>query len=826
MISFYEKADIRKKYKYPLNLLTMAMCSEDNKHELYKGKAKYSGPLLEMSTDTIDDLLTLCILYNYSSAPKALGTFLDYFRHNEQSISTIRANHPEFDISGASMCRGVMTILNSIRIFHDCILPDIGDDISELLSSFVRSTNEMIKQRELLGISNPNLPRESRESHTAYASTCPGISTPTLTKAYYTSVKDVFPENIASKFWEKGLCSVADIFRCTPIELMVDGLISYDQSECDNMNNIFLDKLNICFSKYLNKWVYSSSGEHDDIDVKHVFYKKSNDVRWMRKLEWPMNFYFGLFGDPKYACESVSILPDDWEESIDYVFKNKAIRDRERDVVYLHLKDGLTFSSIGKEYYNVTGSRIQGIFHSAMRKLRHPSRSRIIGHGLKGYEEFQKLIQDEKDRKRSVYDSSIKYLIEQVVYTSITTDDLDVKDLNKLYYHGITTYGNVLSYSPSEFKRICCNNSLYTKIRVILKKKHSIVVESSSKDDYWAFTDPEACSVQFITNTPCYRFNKLDDLLGLRFKDQFDTCSKRIMDVIKKLPINPVFSSYGIKCVADIVFYKPSSIERIFTDSIGNKCAEGLFSILRNYLQIGVDRETDTWVYDKHYIASKVSLDDIDVSNYINDKTIDEHPEWDIIFRCLRDNDMITVGSIVKTTPHLLNYVFDIYDKGLTYSPDMKGKIKTLTTESIVSVEFNTLLTLLNNKFKIFMSVDNRSLSITDWVFRSTDYLLMKPDVVKTDIMNQINVLDEFIYNNGEDVSLDMLTVSPDDSQPVLTRRAHTCLVRAGIYTLGKLMTYTQTDLLKIRNMGRRSIENIEEVIKARYNLELPSDEI
>lgn len=42
-----------------------------------------------------------------------------------------------------------------------------------------------------------------------------------------------------------------------------------------------------------------------------------------------------------------------------------------------------------------------------------------------------------------------------------------------------------------------------------------------------------------------------------------------------------------------------------------------------------------------------------------------------------------------------------------------------------------------------------------------------------------------------------------------LTMRSYNCLKRAGIRTIGDLLNFTYYDLIKIRNLGRKSMKEI-----------------
>jgi DNA-directed RNA polymerase subunit alpha len=65
---------------------------------------------------------------------------------------------------------------------------------------------------------------------------------------------------------------------------------------------------------------------------------------------------------------------------------------------------------------------------------------------------------------------------------------------------------------------------------------------------------------------------------------------------------------------------------------------------------------------------------------------------------------------------------------------------------------------------------------------------------------------------NKENLSIDELELSP---------RISNCLKKANINTIADLLNYTQEDLLKIKNFGRKSVEQVSLVLRKRFNMEL-----
>ena len=82
-------------------------------------------------------------------------------------------------------------------------------------------------------------------------------------------------------------------------------------------------------------------------------------------------------------------------------------------------------------------------------------------------------------------------------------------------------------------------------------------------------------------------------------------------------------------------------------------------------------------------------------------------------------------------------------------------------------------------------------------------------DVVKEMLIKAIDIRKEEI----ERMERNELTL--DDSiksiYPPLTDRSRNVLLRAGFNTIGDVLNCTKTDLMRVRNMGKKSFEEVEE---------------
>ena len=84
--------------------------------------------------------------------------------------------------------------------------------------------------------------------------------------------------------------------------------------------------------------------------------------------------------------------------------------------------------------------------------------------------------------------------------------------------------------------------------------------------------------------------------------------------------------------------------------------------------------------------------------------------------------------------------------------------------------------------------------------------------------MNEMDIL----VSKEEDQTVKLLEMSIDDMD--LSVRSHNCLKRAGIHTVEDLTKKTEDDMLKVRNLGKKSLDEV--ILKlASYGLSLKEQE-
>ena len=71
-----------------------------------------------------------------------------------------------------------------------------------------------------------------------------------------------------------------------------------------------------------------------------------------------------------------------------------------------------------------------------------------------------------------------------------------------------------------------------------------------------------------------------------------------------------------------------------------------------------------------------------------------------------------------------------------------------------------------------------------------------------------------------EKYSEDLETILITDLR--LSNRVYNCLTKANIKTLPDLLKYSRSDLLEIKNFGKKAATEVYEILKTKFNIELP----
>lgn len=128
----------------------------------------------------------------------------------------------------------------------------------------------------------------------------------------------------------------------------------------------------------------------------------------------------------------------------------KTLEEYEQHIVGMRYIRGMTYEEIGKEYCGYTKERIRQILAKAMRKLRHPSRSKYM-RGI-AHDTYSKV-------EKRICELQAEYLAikhPELVLTRISIEDLDlsVRTYNCIKRGGYSTVADFLGKSVTDLMRV------------------------------------------------------------------------------------------------------------------------------------------------------------------------------------------------------------------------------------------------------------------------------------------------------------------------------------------------------------------------------------
>ena len=168
------------------------------------------------------------------------------------------------------------------------------------------------------------------------------------------------------------------------------------------------------------------------------------------KKEYPKNLLSQVFvnGLP-------TDLPDDVALVLEYIIQ-KTLTEREGRVLDMRYKRYMTMAAIGEEY-GLRAERIRQIEAKAVRKLRHPSRSKYILMGMEGYinylrdtaveerlREYKKEIISLEKKIAELTDTEYEEEKNELENAPLAELDLSVRTFNILYRAGYSTVKELL----------------------------------------------------------------------------------------------------------------------------------------------------------------------------------------------------------------------------------------------------------------------------------------------------------------------------------------------------------------------------------------------
>lgn len=131
---------------------------------------------------------------------------------------------------------------------------------------------------------------------------------------------------------------------------------------------------------------------------------------------------------------------------------------------------------------------------------------------------------------------------------------------------------------------------------------------------------------------------------------------------------------------------------------------------------------------------------------------------------------------------------------------------------------------------RVGQSIDYDKLTLdvkTDGSLSAKDVLSLAAKAIEDHIRLFVNLSDvisgmDILVSREEDKQQKVLEMNIEDMD--LSVRSYNCLKRAGIHTVEDLTKKTEDDMLKVRNLGRKSLDEVINKLKS-YGLDLKSNE-
>ena len=293
-----------------------------------------------------------------------------------------------------------------------------------------------------------------------------------------------------------------------------------------------------------------------------------------------------------------------------------------------------------------------------------------------------------------------------------------------------------------------------------------------------------------------------------------------------KFVCKPLDRGYGITLGNSLRRILLSSLDGVAITSIK---IEG---VLHEFSTIpGVREDVTDIILNLKQLCMKFTRDDIDAL----DITVDINGECEFT---ARDLDVNTDIEILNPDLHIATLDSDAHihmqchiERGKGYVPSTKNKkdtdmIGVIPIDSIYSPVVRTKYEVGNIRVGNEMDYDSLTLEVTTDGSITAENAVAKAASI---MISYLNYFQEIATDAGtRDAKAPFTSVSEEENEEDkgpdvdtikidvldLSVRASNCLKRANIYTIGDLMTHTEDDLAKIRNLGKKSVDEIIDKLK------------
>lgn len=294
-----------------------------------------------------------------------------------------------------------------------------------------------------------------------------------------------------------------------------------------------------------------------------------------------------------------------------------------------------------------------------------------------------------------------------------------------------------------------------------------------------------------------------------------------------KIECREMTDNYGIFVV--------EPLERGFGQTLGNSLRRTLLSSLPGYaitsVKIdGILHELSTIPGVKEDVTQIVlKLKQLRLKVYNFDDKVEKHITVSAVGPCVVTGaDVITDSDVEIINPDLVIATLDdnahlemdmVVGHGRGYVPSTKNKndkmpIGQIAIDSIYSPIKKVNFTVENTRVGQSIDYDKLTLEVETTGCTKPDEAVSLAAKLLCEHLSQFANLTEHVQGNevsfanpreGETSSLTSMNIDELD----LSVRSYNCLKRAGINTVGELIEYDEDAMLRVRNLGRKSLEEV-----------------
>jgi len=299
-----------------------------------------------------------------------------------------------------------------------------------------------------------------------------------------------------------------------------------------------------------------------------------------------------------------------------------------------------------------------------------------------------------------------------------------------------------------------------------------------------------------------------------------------------KFVCEPLDRGYGITL--------GNSLRRILLSSLDGTAITSIQieGVLHEFSTIpGIREDVTDIILNIKQLCLKADKEDLPVDVRIDVQKVGELTAGDLINQFPPEIEILNPGLVIATLDESAHLVMDLHiENGKGYVPSTKNKrdddvIGRIPIDSIYSPILRAKYEVSDVRVGNEMDFDKLTLEVwTDGSIAAADAVAKSANIMIsylnnfTKLAHSVDAIDLGADSHDGDIvtAVHEEVVQEDDGPariPIedleLSVRAFNCLKRAGIDTVADLLNKTIEDLGKVRNLGKKSIDEIEEKLQA-----------